>query len=100
MTKGECVDEQSRQRPEYGSYRTCLIALLGLISVLTAAAVNVSVDGWRPQLGALSSESGVTACARLILTLGGMFAVGCAISIQPGRVALLGPCLCDCLGSA
>src|SRR5260221_12013262 len=71
------------------SHLAWITAAVGLASIAAAAIVNLVVEGVRPQPETLSSEVGAAAFARLFLTLGGMLAVGAAVSLRPNRVGML-----------
>jgi hypothetical protein len=79
------------------SRRAWRLILFGVASVAAAPVVNLAVDGWTSRLVGLSSETGVSAFARLILTGTGLFAAGLAVSLRPNRPAILALACLTCV---
>ena len=65
------------------------IALGGVACCAVAAVINLATDGLKPNPESLSSETGLAAIARLLLTVGGVFAAGIAVWLQPKLVGIL-----------
>jgi hypothetical protein len=66
-----------------------ITASAGFASVATAAAISLFVEAIRPQAEWLSRETSIASFARLFFTIGGMLAVGAAVSLRPDRLAML-----------
>src|SRR5262245_5904814 len=69
--------------------RAWVLATIGLIAITAAAAFGIYSDGFRPRPEGLTSETDSLAMIRLVLTLGGAFAIGIAISMRPASAPLL-----------